>query len=72
MMDTKVSPNESFKWVKLLREIKFKESGNKSQNPNILINLQEFDGHEGGNTLMDQFHDSSIEIVFLEFYVNRI
>lgn len=66
-MDNKVAPTESFKWAQLIREsMKNRLSENESSNLDILVNVQEFDGHEGGITLTDQFHDSAIEIVFLE------
>jgi protease II len=67
LRDDKVSPEESFKWISLLRQqlSSLPMEPSLSVGP-VLLHIQEHSGHEGSSSLTEQFYDQAVEIAFLE------
>ena len=65
LRDDKVSPEESFKWINLLRQYLSSLPKETSVGP-TLLHIQEDGGHDGSSSLTEQFFDQATEIVFLE------
>lgn len=72
LLDDKVSPEESFKWLRLLRKrlTKLKTSEATSLQEKILCHILEESGHEGSSSMMELFHDYAVEITFLESMIS--
>jgi protease II len=65
LRDDKVSPEESFKWISLLRQHLSVLPMATSRAP-LLLHIQDQGGHDGSSSLTEQFHDQAVEIAFLE------
>jgi protease II len=66
MLDDKVSPEESLRWMKLLRQ----RVSQQKCSPPLLLHLSAKSGHEGSLAMTEQFRDQAMEMVFLESNLN--
>jgi protease II len=70
LLDDKVSPEESLKWMRLLRQLLSQQPSSSPPPRPLLLHLSAKSGHEGSLSVTEQFRDQAMEIVFLEDNIN--